>query len=464
MSELHLTIPSPPGVPELVADAERRRVTEALRSSRDRWRSLALLGADLVFETDHGGRLAFVAPDGALGWRTDALVGQEAATLLSADDLPALASNGRRRVRVRRGDGSGAVAWLGTERFPDGCRGALFLDEDAEARDLLVREALRGRMLRRIDTRMRRLGAPDTALRTALSELLDAIGADGALLATDRRGAAPGPDGMPGLQLLQLAGGALPLPEAALLGRLTADAGLDRPLPWRGEITLGDRAAMLVADSSRFRSPVMMLVWRAPTMPWLEEEFLLAAELLALLCARLDDDEVQREMASRSRTDLLTGLLNQDGFLFEIGRRLDRLDAEGLPATLVCAAVEGIDTLAASHGHEVADAALQQAATVLRDAVRPTDLIGRLGSDGFSLWLDGADQFAAAERAELICRHGVPLSRPDGHRLVLSVGIAPRLARSAISLDTLTEQAGAALGAVRAVGGGRWHVFQEGNP
>ena len=60
----------------------------ALLDSRQRWRDLVTLAADLAFETDADGRFVFVAPDPALGWPAASLLGQPAEQLLAEPAAP----------------------------------------------------------------------------------------------------------------------------------------------------------------------------------------------------------------------------------------------------------------------------------------------------------------------------------------------------------------------------------------
>src|SRR5580698_7472630 len=55
----------------------------ALVDSRERWRELVAMTADLAFETDEQGRFSFITPDPALGWAAEALLGQPADRLLA---------------------------------------------------------------------------------------------------------------------------------------------------------------------------------------------------------------------------------------------------------------------------------------------------------------------------------------------------------------------------------------------
>ena len=56
--------------------ALRSAAQGALIESRQRWRDLVGLAADLAFETDAEGRIGFLAPDQVLGWPAAALLGR----------------------------------------------------------------------------------------------------------------------------------------------------------------------------------------------------------------------------------------------------------------------------------------------------------------------------------------------------------------------------------------------------
>ena len=63
--------------------AAAERLRGALLDSRQRWRDLVGLSADLAFEADHLGRLTFLYPDPALGWTSAVMIGGDASTLLA---------------------------------------------------------------------------------------------------------------------------------------------------------------------------------------------------------------------------------------------------------------------------------------------------------------------------------------------------------------------------------------------
>ncbi|MGH7071328.1 MAG: hypothetical protein ACREFO_15120, partial [Acetobacteraceae bacterium] len=88
--------------------AEADPLCDALLDSRQRWRDLLHLAADLAFEIDECARFSFLTPDIVLGWPAATLLGQ-AAELVLAADRPAenfnpfcpIASHRMRRAWVR---------------------------------------------------------------------------------------------------------------------------------------------------------------------------------------------------------------------------------------------------------------------------------------------------------------------------------------------------------------------------
>ncbi len=116
-------------------------------------------------------------------------------------------------------------------------------------------------------------------------------------------------------------------------------------------------------------------------------------------------------------------------------------------------------------GHDVGDEALRVAGELLRRTVRPTDLVARFGGDEFAVWLDGADAFAAAERAEDLRLSGPPALAhlvPDGSlRLTMSTGLATRQPGGGEEIESLMQRADRAMYVVKRDGRDNWHVSQE---
>ncbi len=466
----------------------------ALIDSRARWRDLALIASDLTFETDAGGAFVLLGPEEAFGWTTRTLLGITADTLLVRPDsvsgfnpfLPEAAVR-RHRAWLRRPDGEAVSILISSAPLhaPDGslagARGTIQDNTEQDRQEeRLVESLLQHRTVSEISRRMRRAVLPDMVIKIGLEELLDATGASGALVvacdtappateaatppAADGRPAPGGIDGttVPRLlsRILHRAGAPSPVSDREITAHVCRAAAT--AAPWTRVETLFDRRVILTAIGTHFCEPVVLVLWRDGSRVWSNGDAAVSAGFLASLAGVLEHDQVQRELARQSGADTLTGLLNRDAFTVEVNRRLDRLDAEGLSATLMVVGLDRFGEINDAHGPEKGDDALRQAAHVLRDAVRPTDLVARLGGDIFALWLDGADQFAAAERAEVLCQKGVAVTLVEGIQLQVSVGLTTRPSRCFETIETLLEQAHAALAAIKLAGGGRWHFYNEG--
>jgi diguanylate cyclase (GGDEF)-like protein len=293
-----------------------------------------------------------------------------------------------------------------------------------------------------------------------LRVLAASLGADGAM-AIEGRPAEWRPirpedaDDDPGA-LLYEAGGDLPalrqLGAARLADALAAPVCLHLPTGHTG---------LLWSTLTRFNQRAGVIVWsRSGRRDWDDEDRLVLADAGPALRAVLEQAAVQREVVRQARTDRLTGMVNRASFTEELARRLDRLDQEGQPGTLILADLDHLRALNEREGPEAGDAELRVVAAMLRMASRPGDLCSRLGGGCFALWLDGMDELAAAERAERIRLHAAGALRGvAGHPGTLSLGIAGRWPGSALDGPTLLRRSQVAVAAVKQAGGGNWRVW-----
>ena len=434
---------------------------DALAQSRERWRGLVRLGADFAFETDADGRFSVLAPDPVLGWPAAQLIGTSAASLLAgpASFNPFVASTTLRgrRVWLCRAGGDVACVLLSVAPLaapPGGVHGIgidITLQDRNDAR--LARTLLHHETIAVIGRRMRASARPLASLAAGLAELLRAVDARGATLVLHDPGTP--------LRVAARAGEDWPGPVQALQDAVQECCAAS-PVwqrPHTRQLLLCGQSLLLCDGANHFLDRAILAVWRE--QPWTEDQLALAAALLGLLQPVLEHEHIQRETARQSRTDILTGLLNRQGFTAELARRFERLDREGLPATLMVLGLDGLATLNERAGLQSGDMMLREAATVLRDGVRPTDLAARLGGDLFALWLDGADQFAAAERAERLGRTGIqlPQAEPEGSGpMRMSIGLAVRSSRSFESVESLLYRGWQAMRTVKLEGGGGWRV------
>ncbi len=97
--------------------------------------------------------------------------------------------------------------------------------------------------------------------------------------------------------------------------------------------------------------------------------------------------------------DSLTPVANRRAFVRQLTRMIAFTHRYGVPASVVYFDVNNMKQINDSHGHPAGDAALRHIATVLRDNIRSSDIVGRLGGDEFGVILAQTDEEQAHGKA-----------------------------------------------------------------
>ena len=432
----------------------------ALLESRQRWQGFGTIAADILFEIDADGRLCFLAPDTVLGWPASELIGRPVCGLLMGQQDAAadrFATGMRhRRTWARRADGKEVCLAISSAPLFGGageCVGARGVAVDVTAgeyRELQAAATLRrAEVLDHIMDRMRQEVLAPRMMAALLDALARALGGEGAavldLAVTPEISA-----------VLHQAGHGLDPLLPKLLASLRAGSGL-------AQACRIERLQILACPAStRFGHQTALTVWREPGRDWDSDDRALITSVAGLVRIVLEHEAIQRELARQARTDVLTGLLNRRAFIEEARRRIDRLERDGLPGTLMYIDLDCLKPLNDRLGHEAGDSALVRTGHILRRIFRPADLVARLGGDEFAVWLDGFDDLTAAERAESL-RLGFPhemadLSGDEDVQLSMSIGIACRQPGSGEELDEVIQRADQAMYDVKRNGRGHWRV------
>lgn len=115
--------------------------------------------------------------------------------------------------------------------------------------------------------------------------------------------------------------------------------------------------------------------------------FLLAGGLASSFLAYRSMSELKQardQFQQLSLTNTLTGLLNRRGFMELVEKQLAILQRAGNGAYLLFIDMDGFKEINDNYGHDVGDQALVETAEILKNTLRFSDIIGRIGGDEFA--------------------------------------------------------------------------------
>lgn len=97
---------------------------------------------------------------------------------------------------------------------------------------------------------------------------------------------------------------------------------------------------------------------------------------------------MEEKLHTMSLTDELTGLLNRRGFFSYSQKQLKIAERSRRTMSVIYADLDGLKKINDTWGHEEGDAAILEAASLLRDTFRESDIISRLGGDEFAVLVE----------------------------------------------------------------------------
>lgn len=173
-----------------------------------------------------------------------------------------------------------------------------------------------------------------------------------------------------------------------------------------------------------------------------------ATELLGVIRIRATNDAL---LAHRARHDTLTELPNRAGLAAA-------LDGRTPPAAVLFVDLDGFKPVNDQHGHAAGDHVLRAAAQRVQRAVRPGDVVARVGGDEFVVVLPAVDasQHLDATVESIADRILRELTRPievSGVEIHISASIGIAIAPHGSDVDALVSSADAAMYDVKRTGG-----------
>jgi len=166
--------------------------------------------------------------------------------------------------------------------------------------------------------------------------------------------------------------------------------------------------------------------------------------------------EQNRILATLSRTDGLTGLLNRNHWLEVVSSELRRFWRTDAPVSLLILDIDHFKNVNDQFGHLVGDEALRNIAAILRESLRDPDTPGRYGGEEFGVVLPDTDAEGACVIAERVRRSigEANVVRKPGIRCTVSIGVAEATADLTDSRQWI-ERADRALYRAKALGRNR---------
>ena len=153
----------------------------------------------------------------------------------------------------------------------------------------------------------------------------------------------------------------------------------------------------------------------------------------------MERQRVQLELVNLSLVDDLTGLYNRKGFLALAEHRLRLAYRTGEQFLVVFADLDGLKTINDTWGHQEGNRALVDAARVLKDSFRQSDILARLGGDEFAVFVaDAAESSTSTVRQRVRSKLDSCRAGSEGpYELSFSIGIVPGHFAGAGDIETL---------------------------
>jgi diguanylate cyclase (GGDEF)-like protein/PAS domain S-box-containing protein len=177
-----------------------------------------------------------------------------------------------------------------------------------------------------------------------------------------------------------------------------------------------------------------------------------------------DQVQIESQLRHLADHDVLTGLLNRRRFEEEVAKWLAHTARYGGDGAVLLLDIDNFKYVNDSLGHHTGDAVIRNVAALLRDRLRETDVLARVGGDELAILLPEADAKAAAHVAgkllKLIRDHR-PLVRGQRTRITASAGVALITGLSDRTTEQIMVEADIAMYRAKEAGRDRFHVYRQ---
>jgi len=170
---------------------------------------------------------------------------------------------------------------------------------------------------------------------------------------------------------------------------------------------------------------------------------------------------ITRQMSYQATHDALTGLINRGEFERRTTEAIDSAHRGDVHHVLCYLDLDRFKTVNDTSGHLAGDSMLREVAKLLRDAVRDSDFVGRLGGDEFGMLLVGCPLEKARQIADDVCRSVGDyrfIWKDKLFNIGVSVGLV-EISRESGTMEELLSAADAACYMAKKDGAGRVAVY-----
>jgi diguanylate cyclase (GGDEF)-like protein/PAS domain S-box-containing protein len=227
----------------------------------------------------------------------------------------------------------------------------------------------------------------------------------------------------------------------------------------QGTTTLGSaNRTFLLARSAGTERSVEMTVSPLRSRDNAAEEIIGAVVLLHDVT---ESRGITRQMSYQATHDALTGLVNRREFERRLTETLESAHGGDAHHVLAYIDLDHFKAVNDSDGHQAGDSLLREAAKLMREAVRDTDVVARVGGDEFALLLPGCPlergRQIAEDLARVVAQHRF-VWKDHVHHVGASIGLV-ELARDSGTVEESLAAADSACYVAKKQGPGKVAVY-----
>jgi diguanylate cyclase (GGDEF)-like protein/PAS domain S-box-containing protein len=221
-----------------------------------------------------------------------------------------------------------------------------------------------------------------------------------------------------------------------------------------GRVTAGRRTVLLPANDGAERFVEISVT------PLRDE----GKDISGLVLVLHDTSELRgltRQMSYQASHDALTGLVNRREFERRLQEAMDSAQAGDIGHALCYLDLDHFKVVNDTCGHTAGDNMLREIASLIKDAVRDSDTVGRIGGDEFALLLAGCPLEKARQIADNVV-HSVDDFRFVWKDKIFNVGVSiglVEIGRNSGTIEDIMNSADSACYVAKKQGGLHVHVY-----